>query len=246
MCLMNAILICLGSTYIAATVPVTIFVLYWIQKYYLRTSRQMRLLDLEYRSPLYQQFTETLEGLETIRAYGWQEFCDCEAIERLNTSQRPYYLLYMIQRWLNLVLDSLVASLAILLVSLALCLPNSSSGGAIGVALSSVLSFNTSLKGLIMTWTQLETSLGSVARTQSFEKFTPSEEQQENLDPGPNWPLGRVTLSNITVTYGFVGIFTSPGHKLTQRCRDGTVALKDVSFQIKAGQKVGICGRTGR
>src|ERR1700761_6618841 len=136
MCLMNGILICLGSSYIAATIPAAILALYFIQKYYLRTSRQMRLLDLEYKSPLYQQFTETLEGLETIRAFGWQDYSDREAVRRLNTSQKPYYLLYMIQRWLNLVLDSLVASLAILLVALALCVPSSSSGGAIGVALS--------------------------------------------------------------------------------------------------------------
>jgi ATP-binding cassette, subfamily C (CFTR/MRP), member 1 len=205
---MNVILICLGTSYIAATIPGTMFVLYWVQKYYLRTSRQMRLLDLENKSPLYQQFTETIEGIETIRAFGWQEFSDREALKRLSTSQRPYYLLYMIQRWLNLVLDSLVASLAILLVALAVILPQSSSGGAIGVALSSVLSFNTSLKGLIMSWTQLETSLGSVARTKSFEEYTPSEDQDENLDPGKDWPRGQVDVSNMTVSYGFVKLLS--------------------------------------
>jgi ABC-type multidrug transport system fused ATPase/permease subunit len=244
---MNGILICLGSSYIAATIPVALLALYWIQKYYLRTSRQMRLLDLEYKSPLYQQFTETLEGLETIRAFGWQDFVDREALQRLNTSQRPFYLLFMIQRWLNFVLDSLVCSLAILLVALATCLPNSSSAGAIGVALSSVLAFNTNLKGLIMTWTQLETSLGSVARTQSFEKYTPSEAQDENLDPGANWPVGKVDVSNMKVTYGFVNMSSFELSSETNNWhRDGTVALKNVSFSIEKGQKFGVCGRTGR
>jgi ATP-binding cassette, subfamily C (CFTR/MRP), member 1 len=204
-CLMNLILICLGSTYIAATVPATVIVLYFIQRFYLRTSRQMRLLDLEHKSPLYRQFTETIEGLETIRAFGWQAFSDDVALEKLNTSQRPYYLLYMIQRWLNFTLDSLVCSLAILLVALALCLPSTSSGGAIGVALSSVLSFNTSLKMLIMTWTQAETSLGSVARTKSFEESTPSEDNpDDNLEPDANWPTGHVEVTKMSLTYGFV------------------------------------------
>jgi ABC-type multidrug transport system fused ATPase/permease subunit len=205
MCLMNLILICLGSTYIAATVPATVIALYLIQKFYLRTSRQMRLLDLEYKSPLYRQFTETIEGLETIRAFGWQAYSDDTALEKLDTSQRPYYLLYMIQRWLNFTLDALVCSLAIILVALALCLPSSSSGGAIGVALSSVLSFNTSLKMLIMTWTQAETSLGSVARTKSFEENVPSEDNPDDiLEPDADWPSGHVEVTKMSLTYGFV------------------------------------------
>jgi ATP-binding cassette subfamily C (CFTR/MRP) protein 1 len=229
MCIMSGILICIGSDYIAISIPGTVLVLYFMQKFYLRTSRQMRLLDLEYKSPLYQQFTETLEGLETIRGFGWQDHFNQAQLERLDVSQRPFYLLYMIQRWLNLGLDMLVCSLAILLVGLALCVPSSSSGEAIGVALSSVLSFNTSLKMLIMSWTGAETSLGSVARTQTFEKFTPSEDDDADFDPGNEWPKGRVTVENMSLKYG-----------------DGTEALKNVSFTIEPGQKFGVCGRTGR
>lgn len=94
-----------------------------------------------------------------------------------------------------------------------------------------------------MSWTQLETSLGSVARTQSFEKHTPSEVQEASLVPGPDWPKGQVDVSNLTVSYGFV---SPDAMYLVNKVRDGTVALKNVSFQIKSGQKVGVCGRTGR
>jgi ATP-binding cassette subfamily C (CFTR/MRP) protein 1 len=201
-CLMNAILICLGSSYVAAIIPGTLFVLYWIQKFYLRTSRQIRLLDLETKTPLYQQFTETLEGVETIRAFGWQKTFEEVAREKLDMSQRPFYLMWCIQRWLNLVLDMLVACLAVLLVGLALCLPGSSSAGALGVALTSLLAFNQSLKSLITAWTQAETSIGSVARTQTFEKDTPTEiSPDENLDPGKEWPVGNVEVTNMSLQY---------------------------------------------
>jgi ATP-binding cassette subfamily C (CFTR/MRP) protein 1 len=33
----------------------------------------MRFLDLECKSPLYTHFAETIEGVSTIRAFGWQE-----------------------------------------------------------------------------------------------------------------------------------------------------------------------------
>ncbi|KAF2427511.1 P-loop containing nucleoside triphosphate hydrolase protein [Tothia fuscella] len=228
-CIMNAILICLGSSYVAAIIPGVLFMLYWIQRFYLRTSRQIRLLDLETKSPLYKQFTETLEGVETIRALGWQETFEHVAREKLDMSQRPYYLMWCIQRWLNLVLDMLVACLAVLLIALALCLPGSSSAGSLGVALTSLLAFNQSLKALITAWTQAETSIGSVARTKSFEDETPTEiSPDEDVDPGADWPLGELEVRNMSLSY-----------------KDGTKALKNVSFTVKAGQKFGVCGRTG-
>jgi ATP-binding cassette subfamily C (CFTR/MRP) protein 1 len=227
---MTGILIFLGSSYLAAVTPAVLFVLYWLQKFYLRTSRQMRLLDLECQSPLYQYFTETLEGLETIRAFGWHSFSNGNAMSRLDDSQRPVFLQFGIQKWLNLVLDLLVASMAICLVALALCVPQSSSPGALGVALTGLFTFNINLKGLIVAWTGIESSLGSVARTESFEKFTPTEiAPEENLDPGADWPAGKVVVSDISLSYN-----------------DGTVGLRNVSFNVEVGQKFGICGRTGR
>jgi ABC-type multidrug transport system fused ATPase/permease subunit len=47
-----AVVIATSSPYIAITYPVLIVVLYVLQKFYLRTSRQIRLLDLEAKSPL--------------------------------------------------------------------------------------------------------------------------------------------------------------------------------------------------
>lgn len=45
--------------------------LFVVQRYYLRTSRQVRLLDIEAKAPLYKLFIETATGVATIRAYRW-------------------------------------------------------------------------------------------------------------------------------------------------------------------------------
>ncbi|KAF2396774.1 P-loop containing nucleoside triphosphate hydrolase protein [Trichodelitschia bisporula] len=228
-CIMSMALIATGSSFMAISIPGVILALYWIQRFYLRTSRQVRLLDLEHKTPLYQHFTETLEGIATIRALGWQTHFDAAALRRLNNSQRPYFLLYCIQRWLSLVLGLLVAGVAVLLVALALCVPTHSSPGALGVALSSVLGFNLALTMLIQAWTEAETSLGSVARTQAFEKHTPAEPEPEHpIDPGPEWPVGALSVKDLGFAYA-----------------DGTPALRGVSFALEAGMKIGICGRTG-
>ena len=123
----------------AAALPLLIIVIFFLQFVYLRTSRQLQFLDLEARSPLYSHFLETLDGIVTIRAFGWEEKYKESNIKHIDHSQRPYYLLYCIQRWLNLVLDLIVAALAVLVVSLALTLKHSTSPGLLGVSLNNVL-----------------------------------------------------------------------------------------------------------
>lgn len=59
----------------------------------------------------------------------------------LDASQRPLYLLYMVQRWLQLVLELLIAVLAILLVAITLHV-NLTSNGFLGVTLVQLMSLS--------------------------------------------------------------------------------------------------------
>ena len=200
-------LISAGAGLVAVTIPPTVIMVWILQKYYLRTSRQMRFLDLEAKSPLYTHFTETLSGLHTIRAFGWQHQFSEANLELLDISQQPYYLLYCIQRWLNLVLDLMVAAVAVLLVTIATQDRSLTSRGAIGVALNNVLGFNQVLSYLINSWTALETSLGAVSRLRAFEQQTPDENRfEEDLLPPGDWPQhGTIEFSNVSSSPRYVG-----------------------------------------
>jgi ATP-binding cassette subfamily C (CFTR/MRP) protein 1 len=187
----------------AATIPVTFFVIYWIHKFYLRTSRQIRFLDLESKSSLYKQFTETIEGIATIRGFGIQESFRNEFLVHLDESQKAFYIMMNIQRWLLLVLDGLVGGHSVLLVAIALCVPSSSSAGGLGVALTTALSFNANLQQLIVSWIMVETGLGSVARTKSYQETTPDENAgEEGAKPDKAWPSGRIEAKQLKVKYG--------------------------------------------
>jgi len=163
----------------------------------------MRFLDLECKSPLFTNLTETIDGLSAIRAFGWEHHYSDKNMDRLDTSQRPYYLMYCIQRWLGLVLQLLTGAIAVLLVALALNLRGTTSANLLGVSLSSVVGFNESLIMAMMFWTQLETSLGAVARLKTFEKSTESENTvEETFSPAPDWPSnGNIEFKNVFARY---------------------------------------------
>ncbi|KAK1656272.1 P-loop containing nucleoside triphosphate hydrolase protein [Colletotrichum phormii] len=146
-------------SYIAALIPPSFLALYLLQKYYLRTSRQLRHIDLEAKSPLFTHFSEVLAGLSTIRAFTWSRAMLRENHALLDASQRPYYLFFCVQRWLNVVLDLFIAGMAVVLVGFALYFTNATTMGAIGLAMVNIINFNQTLGDFIEMWTMLETSL---------------------------------------------------------------------------------------
>ncbi len=105
------------------------------------------------------------------------------------------------------------------------------SPGYVGLALLNVTSFNVSLAMIIKNWTQLETSIGAIARLISFSAQTASENlPRENESVPDNWPLhGTIEFENVSASY-------TPG---------GSQVIRKLNVSITAGQKIGICGRSG-
>jgi ATP-binding cassette, subfamily C (CFTR/MRP), member 1 len=197
------ILIGVASGYAAISFPVCLVALYLIQKFYLRTSRQIRFLDIEAKSPLYSQFLECLNGLATIRAFGWQQQLREKNLHSLDQSQRPFYLLWSVQRWLTLVLDLVVAAIAVLLIVLVVTLRGKIGSGYVGVALLNVILFSQTIKTLILFWTTLETHIGAVARIKIFaENVMPEDLPQEKNVPPQGWPSeGAIEFKEVSAAY---------------------------------------------
>ena len=225
------VLIGVASIYTAISFPIVLVALFFIQKCYLRTSRQLRLLDLESKSPLYSQFMEILSGLATVRAFGWQSALVDKARQLLNESQKPFYLLFAVQRWLTLVLDLMVAAIAVLLCVLVVKFRGRLDPGFVGVALLNVIMFSQSIKLLLTFWTNLETHIGSIARIKDFTETTTSEHlANETNIPDPSWPpKGAIEFRSLSAFY-----------------KPEEPVLQSVDLKIEAGQKIGLCGRTGR
>lgn len=135
-----------------------------------------------------------MNGLATIRSFGWVNAYMRKAITHLDTAQKPFYLLNAIQRWLSLVLDITIALLVTTMLAVAVSLRDATDPALLGVALVHMMTLGLNLRELIIQWSTAETSLGAVSRIKSFVERTPSENQAvETKVPASDW-LSRGTL----------------------------------------------------
>ncbi|KGO49054.1 ABC transporter, integral membrane type 1 [Penicillium expansum] len=224
-----------SSVYLAISYPFLVALLWILQMFYLRTSRQLRLLDLEAKSPLYTHFLDTVKGITTLRAFGFIPDDVDKNTRLIDASQRPAYLLLMIQQWLTLVLDLVVMVLAVVMTTLAVRLHSSS--GFAGASLFSLMSFGESISGIVVFYTKLETSIGAIARLKLFnENVKPEDREEEDIVPPIQWPHnGVVELKGVSASYSAED----------QPDNTSKIALRNINLTIKTGERVAICGRTG-
>lgn len=235
------VLIAVASAQALAALPAVAGVLYMIQNFYLRTSKQLRVLELEAKAVLHSLVSDVAAGAgpSTLRAHGWQPHLRHSFMKSLDLSQEPIYLLFCVQRWLQLVLNFVVMGLVVLMAGVAVALRSKVSAGAVGVAFLNATTLGETLTQFVLAYTSLETSLGAIARTAIFSATTPSEvDNNEEEESSSWWPTnGTVQLDNLWARYQ---------HQQSESSSPDTAwSLRGITVDIPAGQKVSICGRTG-
>ncbi|ROW06684.1 hypothetical protein VPNG_06754 [Cytospora leucostoma] len=236
----QAVVIAIGTPFVAIGYPILGFVISVISRLYLRTSRQIRLIVFENQSPLYAQFQDTVRGIVSIRAFGWVAPYTAQNHRYLDDSHRPMYLLGSTQIWLALILNLIVAVVAVSATVVATRLSSlGDRAGYVGAGLLSLMQFGALLNGGVQSWIMLESSLGAVKRLKEFSEKTGTEEKVgEDLRPGESWPeRGEIILEGVDASY--------EEEKYKDDGDDRNLALRGISMHINPGEKVAIAGRTG-
>lgn len=109
----STIVVIIVSTPIFAVVvlPLGLFY-YFVQRFYISTSRQLKRIESVSRSPIYSHFQESVTGAVSIRAYSAQRRFIEESERRVDYNQASYYPNIVSNRWLAVRLE-LVGNLII-------------------------------------------------------------------------------------------------------------------------------------
>lgn len=200
----QAVVVAIGTPLVAAAYPVLLVFLSLLSRFYLKTSRQLRLLDLENKSPLYAQFQDTIRGIASIRAYGWVQHYTAGNHARIDDSLRPIYLLLMTQLWLALVLKLVVAGIAVSVTVLATQVVSfSGRAGFVGAGMVSLMELGNMMNACVHSWIDLEMSLGAVKRLKEFGENAGREDKGgEDLRPAESWPeRGEIVVGGVDASY---------------------------------------------
>jgi len=206
----------------------------FIQRYYLRTSRELKRLDSVSRSPIYAHFQESLGGISTIRAYRQQDRFENENEWRVDANLRAYFPSISANRWLALRLE-FIGAVVILAAAgfsvLSVAGGSGLTGGAVGLAMSYALQITGSLNWIVRQTVEVETNIVSVERVLEYAQL-PSEAPEivHRNRPPVSWPArGEVAFNNYSTRY-----------------REGLdLVLKNITLDIKSHEKIGVVGRTG-
>ncbi|XP_066478250.1 ATP-binding cassette sub-family C member 2 [Tiliqua scincoides] len=224
------LMICLATPYFAIVVVPLGLIYYFVQRFYVATSRQLRRLDSVTRSPIYSHFGETVSGLSVIRAYGHQERFLQHNEKIVDINQKSVYSWIVSNRWLAVRLE-FVGNLAVFFAALlAVLARNNLDSGIVGLSISSALNVTQTLNWLVRMTSELETNIVAVERVHEYTEVANEAPWVTEQRPPPNWPnRGEINMMDYQVRY-------RPELELV---------LDGISCDIKTTEKVGVVGRTG-
>jgi ABC-type multidrug transport system fused ATPase/permease subunit len=193
--------------------------------------RELARLNGTTKAPLFSQFSETLNGLFTLRAYSAGERFVKKLYVNLDSNQRVYFFGVVSARWLGVRMDILGSFLICGIGLVAIFNRSAANPGLMGMALSYCLLNTELLNGLIRGISDIESRMNSVERIEQYTKI--DVERLPIIDgkrPTKGWPSkGEIEFDNVFLRY-----------------REGLpLVLNGLSFKILPGEKVGIVGRTG-
>ena len=228
----SAIVAATKGTLLVALAPIG-YINYIIQKWFRKSSTNLQRAASVAASPIFTDFSQMLSGTSSIRAYGKQPkfFGTCQS--NFDNFNALFSSIQQANFWLGLRLDVLGGSVGAIIGGVALATNDTQfiPAGWVGLALSYSIEVTGYLKHGVRMIAQVEAEMNSVERVMYYSNNIESEAAaQTKLDPKPSeWPSkGEIQIQNASLRY-----------------RDGPLVLKNISVNIKGGEKIGVVGRTG-
>ncbi|KAF8898485.1 hypothetical protein BD779DRAFT_1607278 [Infundibulicybe gibba] len=200
----------------------------WCGQIYIAAQLSVKREMSNAKAPVLGHFGAAMSGLTSIRAYGAQASFIEESLNRINRYTRAARTFYNLNRWICVRIDAMGGLFSAALAGYLVYFQSHSASNT-GFSLNMAVGFS----GMILWWVRVLNDFevqGILERIQGYVKIEQEPKPTTDGVPPAYWPAsGELRVENLSARY-------SP---------DGPKVLHNVSFNIQAGQRVGVVGRTG-
>jgi ATP-binding cassette subfamily C (CFTR/MRP) protein 1 len=210
-----------------ALVPLGFFYLH-VQRYFIRTSRDLNQLTSQSSSLAYTHLQNVYAGISTIRAFNQLDRFKHEMEQHIDTNQRACFAEMAVDCWLFIRLEVLGAVTTAAVACLAIM--SGTSAAMIGVALVNTQRITSILSIQVRSVVYLEGHLASLERIVEYADLPAEGGEIASIESPSTWPeQGAITFHNYSARYR----------------EELNNVLHSLNFTIESGQKIGVVGRTG-
>ncbi|XP_040281246.1 multidrug resistance-associated protein 4 [Bufo bufo] len=207
-----------------------VIIFYFLRRYFLETSRDIKRLESTTRSPVFSHLSTSLQGLWTIRAFKAEERFQQSFDEKQDLHSESWFLFLTTSRWLAVRLDAICALFVIAIAFGSLILSKTLDAGQVGLALSYAITIMGSFQWGVRQSAEVENLMISVERVMEYTQLEKEAAWESKKRPPPDWPnKGMIAFENVNFAYSL----------------DGPLVLRHLTALIRPKEKVGIVGRTG-
>ncbi|CAF3301704.1 unnamed protein product [Rotaria sp. Silwood2] len=240
---MQALLSALGALVIIGIInPWVLLILFplipsfwWLRRFYLRSSRQLKRLESATRSPIFALFSSSLDGLMTIRAFNVEGDFLHLFMERIDANSRAYFTLGAAGRWFGLHLDLMTSALTILTAILSVTLHHRINPADAALSLAYCINLGVFFQWGVRQSAEAENFMTSAERIYEYGQLVSENDRHRSenkvlIQPPDEWPArGTIEFKNYTFRYR----------------PELEPVLKNINLRIESNEKIGVIGRTG-
>ncbi|KAG0673397.1 hypothetical protein C6P42_002747 [Pichia californica] len=228
------IMCCIFMPWFTIVIPFIFLYVTCSFSYYQSTAREVKRIEAVSRSLVFSSFDESLNGMDTIKLYSASDRFIEKNTYLVNKMNEAYLYTISVQRWLAMVLHGCSGVINIIITMLSVSRAYPISAASSGLLVSYTVQLSMQLISFSKSLGQAEQYMSSVERVCEYVNELPQEasykdEVKDSVIP-ENWPSGgHIQFNDVSLKYR----------------PELPFVLKNMTLDIKPGEKIGICGRTG-
>jgi ABC-type multidrug transport system fused ATPase/permease subunit len=211
--------------------PLFLIFSWLLSRFYMNCSRELNRLEGISNSPILNMINEAISGKITIRAFNYQMLYIKNFQKRIDENYKINFYINSIYQWYIFCLNFLEFIFLSCLICISLIYKEKFDTKTIGLLLTYSIVIQEDLIEFLSSFSNFENTMTNMERSLSYTKIISERPQILKCDRGLlNWPSkGEIIFENLCAKYR----------------SDTELVLKNVSLSIKAGEHIGLVGRTG-